>query len=298
MSAAVMDRARRAPAKKAKRAKTARQSKKRVSTTVRLLRILRRNRSLALAGLLLLAVAGSWQAGVFAAARDQVVAFSGETATRAGLVLGEIELVGLDRTTRTEMIAALGVATGDPMLAIDIAEVRQRAEALPWVREAAIARRLPGTLSIMIEERVPYALWQLKGTLWLMDEGGTRITKRNLQRFLGLPLVVGQGAGQEAATLFAMLAGQPDLEGRVRAAVRVGERRWNLEFRNGVRLMLPEAGDVYGPRKALASFADMQRRHGLLEREVATLDMRLDDRLVVKVTPAGNKAIRAAGHKT
>ncbi|MCH8862939.1 MAG: FtsQ-type POTRA domain-containing protein [Proteobacteria bacterium] len=295
MSAPVMDRFKRVPPRKARRTRV---RKKRVSTPVRLFRLLRRNRTLALAGALLLALAASWQAGVFAVARDRVVMVAGDTAARAGLVLDAIEIAGLNRTTRAEMIAALGVATGDPMLGVDIVVVRMRAEALPWVREAAVARRLPGSLSVTVQERVPYALWQLKETLWLMDEGGTRITKRNLQRFSGLPLIVGEGAGEEATALFALLAEEPGLDERVRSAVRVGSRRWNLEFRNGVRLMLPEVGADYGPRDAWARFADLQRRYGLLEREVTTLDMRLDDRLVLKVTPEGRKAIRAAGHKT
>lgn len=295
MTAAVISRPRRAPPKKTKRRKA---RKKRVSTPLRLFRLLRRNRALALAVTLLLALAASWQAGIFAVARERVVTVAGDTAARAGLVLGAIEIAGLDRTTKAEMIAALGVAPGDPMLALDIAAARERAEALPWVREAAIARRLPDALSVSVQERVPYALWQLDGTLWLMDETGTRITRQNLGRFSGLPLIVGVGAGSEAAALFAILAEESGFDGQLRAAVRVGGRRWNLEFQNGVRLMLPEAGDDYGPRDAWARFADLQRRYGLLEREVTTLDMRLDDRLVLKVTPEGKRAIRAAGPKT
>ncbi len=295
MTAAVISRPRRAPPRKAKRRKT---QKKRVSTPLRLFRLLRRNRVLALAATLFLALAASWQAGIFAVARERVVTVAGDTAARAGLVLGAIELTGLDRTTKAEMLAALGIASGDPMLALDIAAARKRAEALPWVREAAIARRLPDALSVTVQERVPYALWQLNGTLWLMDETGTRITKRNLGRFSGLPLIVGEGAGSEAAALFTILAEEPGLEGQVRAAVRVGVRRWNLEFQNGVRLMLPEVSVDYGPRDAWARFAELQRRHGLLEREIITLDMRLDDRLVLKLTPEGKKALRAAGPKT
>lgn len=295
MSAAVMDRFKRVPPRKARRTRA---RKKRVSTPVRLFRLLRRNRTLALAGALLLALAVCWQAGIFAVARDRVVVAAGDTAARAGLVLDAIEITGLKRTSKSELITALGVATGDPMLGVDITAVRKRAEALPWVREVAIARRLPGSLSVTVQERVPYALWQLNGTLWLMDETGTRITRQNLERFSGLPLVVGEGAGEEATALFAILAGEPGPNEQVRAAVRVGNRRWNLEFRNGVRLMLPEAGADYGPRDAWARFADLQRRYGLLEREVTILDMRLDDRLVLKVTPEGKKAIKAIGHKT
>lgn len=127
------------------------------------------------------------------------------------------------------MIAALQVATGEALLAVDISSARKRAEALPWVREAAIARRLPETLSVTVRERVPYALWQLDGTLWLMDETGTRITKRNLERFPGLPMVVGKGAGEEAAALFAMLAEDPASRHRCarRSALAAGAGIWN-----------------------------------------------------------------------
>lgn len=296
MSGAVIDRFKRA--EPALSSRSSRSGKKRVSTSLRLFRLLRRNRSLALAGALLLALAAGWQTGTFAVARDQAIAFAGDTAAHAGLVVGTIELVGLEQTSEAEMIRALGVATGDPMLSLDIAVARARAEALPWVREAAIARRLPDTLSVIIQERVPFALWQLDGTLWLMDETGTRITKRIPGRYTSLPMVVGAGAGEAAAELFAMLAEEPGLSAQVRAAVRVGNRRWNLEFRNGVRLMLPEATSEHNPRAAWSRFADLQRRYGLLEREVTVLDMRLGDRLVLKPTPEGKKIMRADRHRT
>lgn len=305
MTAALIDKFRRpAPAKKARTAKkakpsrSARSGKKRVSTSLRLFRFLRRNRSLTLAGALALALAAGWQTGTFAAARDQAIAFAGDTAARAGLVLGDIEISGLERTSEAEMIGALRVSTGDPMLSLDISVVRARAEALPWVREAAIARRLPDTLSVVVQERAPFALWQLDGVLWLMDETGTRITRKIPKRFSHLPMVVGAGAGVEAKELFAMLAEEPGLNAQIRAAVRVGDRRWNLEFSNGVRLMLPEATADHGPRAAWARFADLQRRYGLLEREVTVLDMRLGDRLVLKVTPEGKKSMRADRHRT
>lgn len=306
----MIDRFRRAPARKsraAKRTKTAKPSrsvksaragKKRVSTSLRLFRFLRRNRSLTLAGTLVLAVAAGWQTGIFVAARNQAVAFAGDTAAGAGLVLDSIQIVGLERTSEAEMLGALKVAAGDPMLSLDISVVRARAEALPWVREAAIARRLPDMLSVDVQERVPFALWQLDGVLWLMDETGTRITRNIPERFSGLPMVVGAGAGAEAEALFAMLAEEPGLNAQVRAAVRVGNRRWNLEFRNGVRLMLPEATAKNGPDGAWARFADLQRRYGLLEREVTVLDMRLDDRLILKATPEAKKMMRAGGNRT
>ena len=112
------------------------------------------------------------------------------------------------------------------------------------------------------------------------------------------------GAAARCATLalalapVMLLAEEPGLNAQIRAAVRVGDRRWNLEFSNGVRLMLPEATADHDPRAAWARFADLQRRYGLLEREVTVLDMRLGDRLVLKVTPEGKKIMRADRHRT
>ena len=88
----------------------------------------------------------------------------------------------------------------------------------------------------------------------------------------------GYGAPAAAAALLDELEQQPDLKARVIAAVRVGERRWNLRMTNGADVMLPEGAE----HAALARLAQLQASHGLLDRPLAVLDMRLADRLVVR----------------
>ncbi len=96
--------------------------------------------------------------------------------------------------------------------------------------------------------------------------------------FGDLPLVVGAGAPEAATALLDALAAQPTLKPRVMAAVRVGERRWNLRMKNGTDVMLPEGADA----PALARLAELQAADALLDRPLAVVDMRLPDRLVVR----------------
>ena len=62
------------------------------------------------------------------------------------------------------------------------------------------------------------------------------------------------------------------------AAVRVGERRWNLRLNNGADVMLPEGHEV----AALDRLMQLQQQHALLDRPLAAIDLRLPDRLVLR----------------
>ena len=68
---------------------------------------------------------------------------------------------------------------------------------------------------------------------------------------------------------------------RVAAAVRVGGRRWTLHLDNGIDVELPEEK----LQEAWAQLAQLERTNRLLARDVQVVDMRLPDRLVVRVTP-------------
>ncbi len=115
----------------------------------------------------------------------------------------------------------------------------------------------------------------------LIDRTGAVIPVGRLDRFAKLPLVVGEDAASHAAELLAMLASEPDLAARVSAAVRVGGRRWNLRLDNAIAVLLP-ADD---PAAAWADLARLERSSAILQRDVQAIDMRLPDRLVVRVAP-------------
>jgi cell division protein FtsQ len=125
------------------------------------------------------------------------------------------------------------------------------------------------------------ALWQHGGKIELIDRTGAVIPVTRLDRFAKLPMVVGEDAARHAAALLAILSSEPDLAARVTAAVDVGGRRWNLRIDNSIDVLLPSDD----PAAAWADLARLQRNDAILQRDVQAIDMRLPDRLVVRVTP-------------
>lgn len=204
---------------------------------------------------------------------------------RLGLVVTDIKVEGRETTDRDTILAALGAGPGRPILAMSPSRAKERLESLPWIRSAVVERRLPDTLYLRLVERKPLALWQRGGKLELIDHEGTVIPVARLDRFAKLPLVVGEGAAAHAAELLDMLATEPDLASRVTAAVRVGDRRWNLRIDNTIDVLLP----ADAPSAAWAELARLERSSAILKRDVQTVDVRLPDRLVVRVNPEAPK---------
>ena len=224
----------------------------------------------------------TWHAGLPSLVWNRLHAgFVGQTAD-LGLRLQEIKVDGRHFTPKDELLASLGVHLDQPMMSIDPRALKARLETLGWVRSALVERRLPGTLYVRLDEAEPVALWQHDGAFHLIDRSGQTIDKADAAAFAQLPVLVGDGAPAHCGDLLAMLAREPDLAGRVRGAAWVGERRWNLHFDNGVDVKLP----ADSPQAAWSLLARLEREQSLLARDVSVIDMRLPDRLVVRLGPA------------
>ena len=230
-------------------------------------------------------------AAIYAVRQDANV-WMMETSSDAGFVLTDISITGLDRTQERDVQAVLDIDNGMPLLAIDLVEIQTRVEALPWVREAIVNRVLPGSVTIDVRERVPFALSQVNGSVALIDRDGVTITDRGLGTYSELMLVVGDVSPEKLQQLDELTAVTPELAGRIRSAVRINGRRWDLLFRNGVRVKLPsEMASEYDMARAWGRFEKLNEKHRLLEREVSVIDLRLQDRLVVRVTPTGRRQL-------
>lgn len=247
------------------------------------------------AGALALAlIAGSatwlWTSGRLAAELDHARAALIEASAAAGFAVAEVYVAGRGETSRAAVLEALRVELGTPMAGFDPQAARDRLLALGWVREATVERRFPDTVIVRLRERTPLALWQRRGRLVVIDREGAVIDGAAPGRFARLPVIVGDDAPEHAARLLAVVATEPDLGKRVQAAVRVGGRRWNLRLDNDIGIELPEQGVAEAWRR-LATF---EREHRLLARDIAAIDLRLPDRVVVR--PA--RAAAGAGEDT
>ncbi len=112
-----------------------------------------------------------WIPGAIDKARWSLIAAS----TNLGFKVNEILVVGRSETTQKELLAAVRLARGAPILAFDLQAVKKRIEALAWVKSASVERMLPDTVLLNVIERQPLALWQHKGRFALIDHEGTVI---------------------------------------------------------------------------------------------------------------------------
>ena len=197
----------------------------------------------------------------------------------AGFSIQAIQLSGQRETTEFEILEELEIPNGSSLLTFDAAAARARLQRNPWVRDVSVQKFYPGTLKVSLQERVPYALWQRGKVVSIIDRDGTVISDEVKERYANLPLVVGHGAQKQAPQILAELDAVPELRSRVRALVLIAERRWNLVLENNITVRLPEEG----AEDAMRYLVRLDQEKGLLSRDITAVDLRLKDRIVVKL---------------
>ena len=213
---------------------------------------------------------------------------------QSGFRVRNVLVEGRVETKSGDILAALKAERGAPLLDIDVAAAKARLEGLPWIKSAEVERQLPDTLRVKVEERKPFALWQLGQRLSVIDREGVVIVKDNVGRFADRPLVVGEGAERRAAEILDLVASEPAISNAVDAAVLVSGRRWNLRLKGGIEVRLPEEG----MDAAWHRLARMERETRLLNKAITAIDLRQPDRVIVGLTPEAAKAPQGPGEST
>jgi cell division protein FtsQ len=227
-------------------------------------------------------VKGDHVASIVAAMRD---ARDG-TANAAGFRIVSIALAGNHHITREEVLATAGITGTTSLLFLDVGETRERLKTNPWIADATVLKLYPGELQIGIKEREAFALWQKDGQVSVIADDGTVLEPYVAPGLIRLPLVVGRGAETRAKEFLALLDRYPAMRDFVRASVLVGERRWNLRLKNGIDVRLPES-DV---ASALERLVALDREKNLITRDILAIDLRLPDRVTVRLSDAAAQA--------
>lgn len=223
-------------------------------------------------------IAWAWVSGMFSAAGSFAVQKTISASASAGFKINDILVVGRINAPREELLSRLNMQAGDPMFGVSIAESQAAVAGISWAEEATVARRLPDTIVVTLKERRPAALWQYQQKLSLIDASGHVLSEHDLDRWRHLPLVVGEYAAHDVTALLGLLQAEPDIAQELSAAVRIGNRRWDLRLKNGVLVKLPE-NDV---ELALRRLAALQKEGDLMARDIRHIDMRIDGKLVVE----------------
>lgn len=233
------------------------------------------------------AAGAAWLGSSLFDAREAFSRSADAAAANVGFAIAAVDVVKIEDApdlseARAAEVRALIVPEGrHSILSLDPDDIRSRVEDLDWVATARVRRLWPATLRVEVERRREYAILQEGDELSVIDANGDRLASERPEDHPGLPRVVGVGAGPEATPLLVALEGLPELRERLKQIVRINDRRWNVELTSGAVIALPEEGAP----ETLAQLERLQRRHALLDRPLAHLDMRAPGRVAVRVHP-------------
>ncbi|QGG93114.1 FtsQ-type POTRA domain-containing protein [Agrobacterium sp. MA01] len=198
----------------------------------------------------------------------------------AGFAVEDVRVSGNQHTSEIDILQLLGLDGSTSLLGLDIAAARQALSELPWVESAEVRKVYPSTVEVVLRERQAYGIWQHGNDLSLIERSGSVIAPLRDNKFASLPLFVGRDAETAAAAIDEEFSQWPAIASRVKAFVRVGGRRWDVHLENGIVVRLPEE-NVPGALALLNRF-DVEQQ--VLSRDIAVVDLRLPDRVAVRLT--------------
>lgn len=195
-----------------------------------------------------------------------------------GFKVSDVTVEGRHYTERKALLEALGVTAESPIFIFDPQGAYEKIMALPWTESVSIVRSLPNKIIIRLTERAPIARWQHDDKTIVIDTNGRELTAAKPEQFGNLPLVVGNAAPEQTQALLALLRDYPVVARALKAAVRVGERRWNFYVHPNLLIRMPEHGIETG----LTKLTQLIQEQKVLDRNIVAIDLRFPDRMVIE----------------
>lgn len=216
-------------------------------------------------------------AGVPAMAQAQLALLASD----AGFEVRRVEVRGVKKMNELRVYERALGERDRAMPLVDLQALRTQLLDLSWVKDARVSRQLPDTLVVDIVEREPRAVLRKPGHLMLIDETGHELEPISSLAAKGKLLISGPGAARQVADLDKLLDAAPALKPQVAEAEWIGNRRWNLTFKTGQVLALPQ-GEKQGAT-ALVSFARLDGVNRLIGGKVSIFDMRAPERIYMRI---------------
>jgi cell division protein FtsQ len=229
---------------------------------------------------------GAIVGGHVAAVTDWLRGARDNAANALGFGIAAVSVSGGSQVGREQALTLAGVTGRSSLLFFDAEAARARLLADPWIADAAILKLYPDRLLITITERRAFALWQRNGQVNVIADDGTVLQPFVEDRYRGLPLVVGSGAERRAKDFIGLLDRYPEIRSALRASVLVAERRWNLRLVNGMDVRLPDS-DL---QAAFDRLVKLDHDKKVLSRDITSIDLRLPDRVTVRLSDAATQA--------
>lgn len=172
------------------------------------------------------------------------------------------------------------------MMAIESQDVKEKIEALSWVKQASVHRILPNILQISIQGKSPFVTVEKEGRIEVLDAEGSTLPMEHTDLVEPLLHLSGEGAFEASHELINILADTPYLSKNIRLAKRVSDRRWDIYLNNGILVKVPESNYA----RAWEEVAKLSQQEGLFSYEVNVIDLRVDGKVIIN-SPIGQNQL-------
>lgn len=203
--------------------------------------------------------------------------------TDSGFTVKEAFVRGNIRTDLKQILRVSGIVPNTLIFDADINRINKNIQRLPWVEKVYVSRQLPDTIKIDLQEYTPIALWQKNGIYYPISSDGKVLSdKAKSPDLKKLPIVTGIKAPEKLPALLDELQAVPTLAWRIKAFMFINEKRWDIIFDSvdeGIRVSLPEINI----KESLKRLEAYEENHKLLKRKLTLIDLRLPDKLIVRL---------------
>ena len=211
-----------------------------------------------------------------------------------GFKIDDIVITGRDKTAKQDILNALQLSRETDILNLDLRDLQQKVEQLPWVRHAVVKRRFfPNIIQIDIRERQVQSIWQLDHKFRPIDGEGN-VIEADYTPDHPILLIVGEGAPENITALMKSITDDQNIFQRIKVANYISGRRWNIvldDVENGITVKLPEKHIDEAWKKLLK----LNTTQGLLKRKLTIIDLRFPNKVIVKLgkmTPEERKKLK------
>lgn len=155
-------------------------------------------------------------------------------------------------------------------------DLKEEIDSIDCVDKISIRKIFPFKIKLVVSYKVPMAIWQADKMFYFITTSGDVIKIRNNKNLSQFVLITGSGAHDRAMSLIKFLSEDKEIFSKISTAAWIGDRRWNIKFNNGTKLMLPENS----PKEAWDKFVKLQQTHKDFKRwKYKTVDFRVINKI-------------------
>ena len=103
----------------------------------------------------------------------------------------KVVFTGSNHLTDEELRTLAGLAGNENLLTVSGGRIFRKMMESPWIRSVAVRKEFPGCLHILIKEAEPFALLDMKGRLFIVDEQGRMLEELKDSPIPFLPIIAG-----------------------------------------------------------------------------------------------------------